>query len=605
MTSTISKKVNKNLFENRGKELLADPTLETGNDWNVSNSGGTTPGDGTGTYTFDDDGNYSQLSTGTGIIELGKRYELTITVDSISAGTKIKLNQTGFHDATPPGETGTFTTFFQGTTINGTTTPRTNLVLYHSPYSGVTNGAVISFVSLKEVNPLEKVEFDDSLLDLSGWKRSRYDGSKLTGAKINEYAEGDITYGKNPVIDKESTNIYFCTKLTAGENEDDKLCKIKNHSYITIHSIISIDEETDRVEIIDKDSVSYNSFQTFLSSDLYEGAPFSLKLLDPGAPSQLKKTYHSKFHQGYLYRTVEHKGKDGTGNIAGEGIQAGRIHSASSTFPSSYFSSSGINVFSYGQHNNTINESTIELVSNPLTREIFPNTDSFGMVNFDTSSQDFYYDSRENLSSFYNSMLIPIASESKKDLYVTFNKGQRLAMADYEVSGSLAGIQSISTAQLDLENYIVTSSNHTQITASGAMKGFGKDLVEPHHYLIPIMQGPHDLIMNKKSGASITWPATGGSLSGNNEGTEYTLKYYFSGNTNTKALYQISYVEKAPVIIADVVKTEDLTNGIGEKGFIIIPDNLNKDIKKNIDFYLDQTGLIETGGIEKAPKQGK
>ena len=111
--------------------------------------------------------------------------------------------------------------------------------------------------------------------------------------------------------------------------------------------------------------------------------------------------------------------------------------------------------------------------------------------------------------------------------------------------------------------------------------------------------------MNKKSGAAITWPATGGSLSGNNEGTEYTLKYYFSGNTNTKALYQISYVEKAPVIIADVVKTEDLTNGIGEKGFIIIPDNLNKDIKKNIDFYLDQTGLIETGGIEKAPKQGK
>ena len=71
-------------------------------------------------------------------------------------------------------------------------------------------------------------------------------------------------------------------------------------------------------------------------------------------------------------------------------------------------------------------------------------------------------------------------------------------MADYEVSGSLAGIQSLSTAQLDLENYIVTSSNHTQITASSAMMGFGKDLVEPHHYVIPIMQGPHDLIMNKK-----------------------------------------------------------------------------------------------------------
>ena len=77
------------------------------------------------------------------------------------------------------------------------------------------------------------------------------------------------------------------TKITAGEDEDDKLCKIKNHSYITINSIISIDEETDSIEIIDKDSVSYNSFQNFLSNDLYEGAPFSLKLLDPGVSKKI------------------------------------------------------------------------------------------------------------------------------------------------------------------------------------------------------------------------------------------------------------------------------------------------------------------------------
>ncbi len=495
-------------------------------------------------------------------------------------------------------------TYVEDLTINQTGGSVNNRLLLQT-YGTVDEDFKVDNVSVREVDTKEKVEFDDSLLDLASWKRSRYDGSRLTGAKINEYAEGDITYGKNPVINKESTNLYFCTKITAGENEDDKLCKIKNHSYITINSIISIDEETDRIEIIDKDSVSYNSFQSFLSSDLYEGAPFSLKLLDPGAPSQLKKTYYSKFHQGYLYRTVEHKGEDGSGGIYNEGIQAGRIDSASSTFPSAYFSSSGINVFNYGKHNNTINTATVEVVSNPLTREIWPIEDSFGMVNFDTASQDYYYDTMENLSSFYNSMLIPIASESKKDLYVTFNKGQRLSMANYKVSGSLAGIQSISTAQLDLENHIVTSSNHTQLTASGDMKGFGKDLIEPHHYMIPIMQGPHDLIMNKKDGANITWPGTSGVLSGNGEGTEYRLKYYFSGHNRHKALYQISYVEEAPVIIANVVKTEDLTNGIGEKGFIIIPDNLNKDIKKNLNFYLGKTGLMEESDIKKAPKQGK
>ena len=68
------------------------------------------------------------------------------------------------------------------------------------------------------------VEFDDALLDLEGWKRPRYNGSKLTAAKINKYTAGDITYGKTPVLEKKTNAIYIAnTVIDASKfNEDDE-----------------------------------------------------------------------------------------------------------------------------------------------------------------------------------------------------------------------------------------------------------------------------------------------------------------------------------------------------------------------------------------------
>ena len=58
------------------------------------------------------------------------------------------------------------------------------------------------------INEEYSVEFDDALLDLVGWKNPRYNGSKLTGQKINEFNTGDISYGKNPVVEREQEVIF-------------------------------------------------------------------------------------------------------------------------------------------------------------------------------------------------------------------------------------------------------------------------------------------------------------------------------------------------------------------------------------------------------------
>ena len=605
LNSTISKKVSKNLFKNRGKELLADPTLETGNDWTVINGGGTTPGDGTGTYTFNDDGFYSQLNTGAGIIEFGKTYELTITVDSISAGTSIKLNQTNFHDATPPGETGTFTTFFQGTTQDGTTTPRTNLVLYHTPYSGATNGAVISFVSLKEVNPLEKVEFDDSLLDLAGWKRSRYDGSKLTGAKIGKYTVGDITYGLNPVVDQKSTALYFGKNIIGG-TEDDNLVTIKNHSYVDIEKILIINTRNDSVTTIDLKNETFKGINGYIANDFKNGSSFNIELLDEGIQHKLKDSYKAKFNQGYLYKILEHKGINGGGSVSGQGIEVGFVDvSGSLDFP--YATSTSQSVLCYGDDIATINSSTIVLKENTLTDIIWPQDQTFGRVDFITSSAtNHYYSSWDNLGMFINSMLIPIASESQYRLFGTVNLGQPLNVADYTISSN-AGIKSISTFEFDLKAYIVTSSLHEQISSSANMSGFGKALVRPDHLVIPIMQGPHDVIKDKKTGANITWPADGGDTGQSHGGaSNIQLQYYFGGDTNIgSAIYQISYLEETNTIIANIKKPIELANDVGDKGYILIPSNIDKEISSNLDFYLNKAGIKPNSQIKKLPLRGR
>ena len=94
---------------------------------------------------------------------------------------------------------------------------------------------------------------------------------------------------------------------------------------------------------------------------------------------------------------------------------------------------------------------------------------------------------------------------------------------------------------------------------------------------------------------------TGGSHSG---ATDVQLQFYFSGNANIgSAIYQISYLEETNTIIADVDKPTELANDVGDKGYILIPDNLDKDIKDNLNFFLHESGLKENTEAERIPNR--
>ena len=71
--------------------------------------------------------------------------------------------------------------------------------------------------------------------------------------------------------------------------------------------------------------------------------------------------------------------------------------------------------------------------------------------------------------------------------------------------------------------------------------------------------------------------------------------------------FQLSFLDEAPVIITDIDKENELFDGIGDRGLVLIPDNITPDIKKNVDYYLRKAGIITRKTIRspRRPERGR
>ena len=57
--------------------------------------------------------------------------------------------------------------------------------------------------------------------------------------------------------------------------------------------------------------------------------------------------------------------------------------------------------------------------------------------------------------------------------------------------------------------------------------------------------------------------------------------------------YELSFLDKAPTLIVDIDKDAELFDGIGNKPIALIPEFLEKGIKKNVEYYLEKAGLVD------------
>ena len=80
------------------------------------------------------------------------------------------------------------------------------------------------------------------------------------------------------------------------------------------------------------------------------------------------------------------------------------------------------------------------------------------------------------------------------------------------------------------------------------------------------------------------------SLYGKSISGSMTSDNYYSGSFS----YQLSFLDKDHTLITNLDKNAELFDGIGTKGIVIIPSNTHTKIKNNIQFYLQQAGIIDS-----------
>ena len=586
INSKVSKKKQKTISQNKNLNIAI---LSPNSGW-VTGTGVSISGN-TGIFTSVPANQKLNLSFSTNTaIKTGRTYKLKYTISGWSAGGVLPriIADNGDHmDFITNSTNGTFT---QTVTIDGSSNLTTQSNRFYFQKSGSDTTLIISDFSFEEVNPLRDIEFDDSLIDMASWKLPRYEGSKLTGVKINKYTPGDITYGLNPVAEQRSTAIYFGKTVIGADGEDDNLTTIKNHSYIDIEKILIINKDSDKITTIDLKNENFKGVNGYVANDFKGGSKFNIELLDDKIHHKLKDTYTSRFSQGYLYKVIDYLGDNGGGNVTSDVLLGESVSSL-------YL---GKGVFCYGNSTSTINDSSLKISSNTLTKQIWTQENTFGTINFEANGTNFIYDSPTNYASFINSILIAKSIETNKRLFTTANKGQRITYASYE---DASGLQNISTVEWDLGSYDSEKTGQTTISSANN-NGYGGDIKEPDHYTIPLKAKDHNLIQTVNPNSSATWPVAETGIGAGANGSGINVNSYFSDILNDTSIYQISYLEETNTIIADIDKITELANDVGDEGYILIPDNLDKDIKDNIDFYLYTAGM-KSKKVKKSPKRGR
>ena len=181
------------------------------------------------------------------------------------------------------------------------------------------------------------VEFNDSLLDLDGWKNPRYEGSKLTGLQINNFIydfdsvslkrNRQITnpldilyaYGPKPVIENKSVALFVGNNIQEGDLDvDNPLVEIKNHSYLNIDKILIINPSNKNIldsieEVITRESMDEHSFNQLIMDNFPEGSKAKVRLLDRDKSHNLSNSHYVKFNKGLLMKVYNYNADTSVG----------------------------------------------------------------------------------------------------------------------------------------------------------------------------------------------------------------------------------------------------------------------------------------------------
>jgi len=200
-----------------------------------------------------------------------------------------------------------------------------------------------------------------------------------------------------------------------------------------------------------------------------------------------------------------------------------------------------------------------------------------------------------SLTAFYDNVVYWEIAKNQNKFFVTFEKGlygipnnkqESIGTAEINYPHVTSNTGSSSTFTLgttrnnarydtfleEEEKHLGDNQNYNGFITTTELKGtrffqstLTSSIFQPttHHYEISSALSPHHITATRTVSASYFYP-------------------YSS--------HQLSVLRKKPTLIIDLDKSNELPNGIGSKGFVLIPEHTHPTIKANLDEILTKAG---------------
>lgn len=373
------------------------------------------------------------------------------------------------------------------------------------------------------------VEFNDSVFESQAWKKSRYEGQELSGAQTNRYTEGDVSFGKTPVIRNVSRNIYVGNAIIPlgdiDASGDETLVQFPSSSYITIQKYITVNSD-DSISENNYDGSnldSKNGFYRAFYEDFPIGGDFQLKLLDDTVNNFTLDNYKVVFNQGRLH-AVAGLNNSGFNDTLGINTTSNNIFQI------------GSSTYSGGDP-----YTDFTILNNTYTNLFY--TGSYSGIDTYNEVVAFYgqmFDSMQGVENINNRYFISFCG-----------------------SGSVAPLGSSTVPPIPFKDLTLTG-------APNKLADFATAEIGKSPGLQILMQTSDKLRFSKRINAY-----SNGQLN-NNDAHNYTLSKL---NNST------------PAILTNLYQPEQLPSNTGNAPFIVIPSNIHPYIKDNLIYFLDQAGI--------------
>lgn len=408
-------------------------------------------------------------------------------------------------------------------------------------------------------NPISQsnqFEFNDSVLTTKAWNSSRYDGRQLSATEINKFTTGDSTYGKTPVIQNYTRNIYIGNDIVSIDSETreaSNLLPIDNFSYLQTNRFITVNEDdtiTDvRLEEIGDDINPKIGFYQSFFDDFPEQSGCRVVLFDNIAKNNLKPNYTIYFNGGQLNQIFRYRpGLTGFTN------------------PYKIFYTTGSGGIE--GNNSVILTGSAELINDALGL----NT----QIHNEDLLRDFYADVLTNVGT--SIVFASLHNEVYSDLFnhknnSEYKNNKRFFLSFMESgSGDSTVLRTVVTGSIPIGTTTAIRTNNLAELSTGEIRS--SSINDTQHNL--------EIFFTNKSILNQNYIASDNEVVSKPE-TAHFGDVVLSQN-----------IDNIPSLLVNLNKSSELVND-SNNVYAIIPENLHPYVKDNILFFLTQAG-IDVGG---------